>query len=418
MSDVNFSKDFYEKIKVLYTDYDNAIKRYETAICEFKKFYGDKEYKIFSAPGRTEIIGNHTDHQRGLAMAGSVNLDAVGVAAKNDKNVITVISYGYENKDIVNIDDLTVKNNEKGCSVSLVKGIVKKFSDLGYNIGGLDIYVTSNVLKGSGLSSSAAFEVLIATIINHMYCDGKETPVSIAKIARYAENVYFGKPSGILDQLASSVGGFIYIDFLDEENPIVEKIDFNYKKKGYTLCIVDTGGNHADLTDDYKHISDDLKKISSYFKKEVLREVDENVFYSNLKNLREEVNDRAILRAFHVFEENKRVLNARDCLKNDDFNSFLKILKESGNSSYKYLQNVFSTLDVNKQGIGLALFLTETFLDGKGSYRVHGGGFAGTIQAFVPNDMLCEYVEKMESIFGKGNCHKLFIRPYGAIKII
>lgn len=413
-----FTKEVLEKIELLYDNNEETKERYLNAVNTFKKLYKRDDFNIFSAPGRTEIIGNHTDHQRGMAMAGSVNLDVIGVAAKNNSDFVRVVSFGYEKEDIVNVNELDIREHEKERSVSLIRGILKAFVDLGYKVGGLDIYVSSNVLKGSGLSSSAAFEVLIATIVNHMYCDAKEDAISIAKIGKYAENVYFGKPCGLLDQLASSVGGFVYMDFCDNSNPKVEKIELNYKKEGYTLCILDTGGSHADLTNDYADISGELKKISQYFGKEVLREVPEDDFIREIKMLREKAGDRAVLRAFHVYEENKRVETAKNCLKEKDFNGFLQILKVSGNSSFKYLQNVFSPSDTKLQGLALALLLAEKILKDKGAFRVHGGGFAGTIQAFVPNELVDEYVSEMESVFGKGKCHKLFVRPLGATKIL
>ena len=413
-----FTKEVLEKIELLYDNNEETKERYLNAVNTFKKLYKRDDFNIFSAPGRTEIIGNHTDHQRGMAMAGSVNLDVIGVAAKNNSDFVRVVSFGYEKEDIVNVNELDIREHEKERSVSLIRGILKAFVDLGYKVGGLDIYVSSNVLKGSGLSSSAAFEVLIATIVNHMYCDAKEDAISIAKIGKYAENVYFGKPCGLLDQLASSVGGFVYMDFCDNSNPKVEKIELNYKKEGYTLCILDTGGSHADLTNDYADISGELKKISQYFGKEVLREVPEDDFIREIKMLREKAGDRAVLRAFHVYEENKRVETAKNCLKEKDFNGFLQILKVSGNSSFKYLQNVYSPSDTKQQGLALALLLAEKILKDKGAFRVHGGGFAGTIQAFVPNELVDEYVSEMESVFGKGKCHKLFVRPLGATKIL
>lgn len=413
-----FTKEVLEKIELLYDNNEETKERYLNAVNTFKKLYNRDDFNIFSAPGRTEIIGNHTDHQRGMAMAGSVNLDVIGVAAKNNSDFVRVVSFGYEKEDIVNVNELDIREHEKERSVSLIRGILKAFVDLGYKVGGLDIYVSSNVLKGSGLSSSAAFEVLIATIVNHMYCDAKEDAISIAKIGKYAENVYFGKPCGLLDQLASSVGGFVYMDFCDNSNPKVEKIELNYKKEGYTLCILDTGGSHADLTNDYADISGELKKISQYFGKEVLREVPEDDFIREIKMLREKAGDRAVLRAFHVYEENKRVETAKNCLKEKDFNGFLQILKVSGNSSFKYLQNVYSPSDTKQQGLALALLLAEKILKDKGAFRVHGGGFAGTIQAFVPNELVDEYVSEMESVFGKGKCHKLFVRPLGATKIL
>lgn len=410
--------EYNKMLEALYGDTEQAKERYLNAVESFEKQFGNnRELEIYSAPGRTEIIGNHTDHQCGKAVAGSVNLDIIGIVSMNNDNVIRVKSEGFSRIDVVDLSDLSVDKNEMGYSASLIRGAANKFTELGYKIGGFDMYTTSNVLKGSGLSSSAAFEVLIAVVMNGLFCESKEDAVSMAKIGKYAENVYFGKPCGLLDQTASSVGGFVYMDFCDNENPEVSKIDIDFKKYGYSLCIVDTGGNHAALTDEYASVSNDLKKLCRYFDKEVLRQVDEEEFKSKLDILRKETSDRAILRAFHVFDENRRVEELKNALENGDFDKFLSLSKASGNSSFKYLQNVFSTVDIDEQGLTLALLLTEKFLGDKGAYRVHGGGFAGTIQAFVPNDMVDSYISEMEKVFGKGKCYNLFIRPYGAVKI-
>ena len=285
-------------------------------------------------------------------------------------------------------------------------------------IKGFDLYTSSNVLKGSGLSSSAAFEVLVATVFNNLFFNGEIDAVEIAKTGKYAENIYFNKPCGMLDQTASSVGGFVYMDFENKDNPDIEKIEFDLSKYGYSLCVLDTGGNHAELTSEYAMVSGEIKEICKYFKKDVLREVDEQEFLNSLKEIRENVSDRAILRAFHVFDENKRVLKFKEALKNEDFNLILSLVKESGDSSYKYLQNVFAPSDKENQGLSLALLLSEKVLKGRGSVRVHGGGFAGTIQAYVPDFLVAEYKKETEKVFGEGKCYNLFIRKEGGIKVI
>jgi len=408
---------FEEKFKNLYHNFEIQKDRYKNTVREFEKvFGGDREIALFSAPGRTEIIGNHTDHQHGKAIAASVDLDVIAVVSLNNSNVINVKSKGYS-MDTIDISDTELKESEINKSSALIRGITEAFKKKGYEVKGFDAYTSSTVLKGSGLSSSAAFETLVGTIINHLFCEGKESPVSIAKIGQFAENVYFGKPSGLLDQTASSCGGFVYIDFESTEKPFVEKIDFDFAKTGYSLCIVDTGGNHSSLTDDYSEIFAELKDLCGYFKKEYLREVPEEDFYKALPLLKDKFSDRAITRAIHVFDENRRVDSLKEALFAGDFDSFHRLIKESGNSSYKYLQNAYSVSDVNSQGIPLALCLTEKFLNGKGSCRVHGGGFAGTIQCFVPNDMASSYKKYIESIFGADKCYILIVRPEGGIKL-
>ncbi|MEG0115122.1 MAG: galactokinase, partial [Hydrogenoanaerobacterium sp.] len=302
-------------------------------------------------------------------------------------------------------------------AASLIRGTAARFLQKGYKLGGFDAYTTSDVLRGSGLSSSAAFEVLVGTMLNHSYNDGKISAVEIAQIGQYAENFYFGKPSGLMDQTASSVGGFVAIDFKDPENPIVEKVDYDFAKSGYTLCIVDTGGNHADLTCEYAAIPEEMKNVAAFFGKSVLRDVDTQAFYDKLPELRHETGDRAVLRAIHFFAENEKAKKEADALKAGDFNKFKKIVIASGESSFNCLQNVFTTQNVDEQGLSLALALTKKMLSARGAWRVHGGGFAGTIQAFVPNDMLADYKYYIEKVFGYGNCHVLSIRPVGGIKV-
>ncbi|MEG1631699.1 MAG: galactokinase family protein [Hydrogenoanaerobacterium sp.] len=391
--------------------------RYEKAVDEFVKLYGNaREVELFSAPGRTEVGGNHTDHQHGRVLAGSVNLDVIAVCSKNDEGVIRIKSEGYR-MDEINLDDLSVQQKEINKAASLIRGTAARFLQKGYKLGGFDAYTTSDVLRGSGLSSSAAFEVLVGTMLNHSYNDGKISAVEIAQIGQYAENFYFGKPSGLMDQTASSVGGFVAIDFKDPENPIVEKVDYDFAKSGYTLCIVDTGGNHADLTCEYAAIPEEMKNVAAFFGKSVLRDVDTQAFYDKLPEVRHETGDRAVLRAIHFFAENEKAKKEADALKAGDFNKFKKIVIASGESSFNCLQNVFTTQNVDEQGLSLALALTKKMLSARGAWRVHGGGFAGTIQAFVPNDMLADYKYYIEKVFGYGNCHVLSIRPVGGIKV-
>ncbi len=404
-----YDKDF----AIMYSSVEDARKRYLDATYEFEKLYGDMDdVRLFSAPGRTEVGGNHTDHQHGRVLAGSVDLDVIAVVGKNNDNIIKIKSAGYD-MDTVDLSVLEPIAAEEGKAISLIRGMAGIYKKEGYGIGGFNAYTTSNVLKGSGLSSSAAFEVLVGVILSHLYTEGKVDPVEIAKIAQKAENIYFAKPCGLMDQMASSVGGFTGIDFNDPKAPVIEKVEFDLASHGHSLCIINTGGNHADLTDDYAAITRECRQVSEAMGKEYLREVEEEDFFKQLPALREKCSDRALLRAIHFFADNKRALDEKNALKNDDFNEFLRIIKESGNSSFRYLQNVFSSSAPLEQGLSLALALTEKFLGDKGGYRVHGGGFAGTIQVFVPTDMLEGYIAMIESAFGKGNCYVLKIRPVG-----
>lgn len=400
----------------LYTDNASARVRYSDSCDRFLEIFGEKDVELFSAPGRTEVGGNHTDHQRGCVLAGSVDMDVIAVVAKNDNNIIRLKSHGYP-MDTVDVTDLSVSQDEKGTSASLIRGMAAIFAENGYKIGGFDAYTTSNVLKGSGLSSSAAFEVLVGCILNHLYNDGVLDAVKIAQFAQRAECEFFGKPCGLMDQTASSVGGFTGIDFENPDSPIIEKVEFYLAKYGHSLCIVNTGGNHADLTDDYAAVPAECRAVANYFSKNYLREVCESDFYENIAALREKVGDRAVLRALHFFEDNRRAVLEKEALKKGDFERFLSLVNASGNSSFKYLQNVYSNADVTSQGISLALALTEQFLGGSGACRVHGGGFAGTIQAYIPNEMLDAYISMINKTFGEGNCHVLKIRKYGGIMI-
>ena len=391
--------------------------RYIKAIDRFVEIYGEKdEMYIFSAPGRTEISGNHTDHNHGCVMAGSVNLDVIAIAAPTKDGIIRVQSEGYR-MDLVDTRELAPKDKEINKSISLIRGTANRFKELGLNIGGFDAYTITNVLKGSGLSSSAAFEVLIGTILNGIYNEGSISPVLIAQIAQYAENVYFGKPCGLMDQMASSVGGIISIDFKDNDNPIITKVDFDFTSAGHALCILDTGGNHADLTSEYASIPAEMKAIAAHFGKKVLREVTLEEIIAALPELRDAFGDRAVLRALHFQNENIRVGQQVKALTEGNFDEFLNLSVESGLSSYRYLQNVYANIAPKEQGISLALFIAESILQGRGAHRVHGGGFGGTTQNFVPLDMVDEFKQKTEAVFGEGKCHILNIRPKGGIQV-
>lgn len=392
-------------------------KRYQDALQAYAALYGDSDdVFFFSAPGRTEIGGNHTDHNHGCVLAGSVNLDVIAVAAKTDEAVIHVTSAGYR-PDIIQLNDLSVHSKEVNRSSALVRGVAARFSQLGYRVGGLRAYTTSDVLKGSGLSSSAAFEVLIGTMLNHLYNNGAVGAVEIAQIAQYAENVHFGKPCGLMDQMASSVGGIISIDFADTEHPVIEQVPFDFSAAKHRLCIVDTAGNHAALTHEYAAVTDEMKAISRVMGVDYLRETTYEAVLSRLPELRKTCGDRAVLRALHFFGENARVGHEVDALRRGDFNTFLRLVTESGHSSFEYLQNIYSNSDVRFQGLSVALALAQTLLDGSGAYRVHGGGFGGTTQNFVPEDKVPEFTTTLESVFGQGNCHILSIRPCGGVAV-
>lgn len=414
----NIENGKYDKaFAILYGDVNSARERYIAACEEFEKLYPvSKDIRIFSAPGRTEVGGNHTDHQHGCVLAGGVNLDVIAIVSENDDNTIRIKSQGY-NMDTVTVGDFEKSDSEKGKAISLIKGVCHKFSSMGFKIGGFNAYTTSNVLKGSGLSSSAAFEVLIGNVVNGLFANGSVSSIEIAKIGQFAEREFFGKPCGLLDQMASSLGGFTYADFNNPSDPVTEKIDLDIKKYGYTLCVVDTGGNHANLTQDYADITIECKQISNALGVEFLRDADIEKFYSSLASLRKEFGERAVLRAFHFFNEQERVFKQRDCLKSGDFEGFLALVNESGQSSYDYLQNLYSTTAVKEQGLSLAIALTKQFLNGKGACRVHGGGFAGTIQCYIPTDLLNDYKQMIEAVYGQNSCCVLNIRPVGGFEI-
>ncbi|MBO5169208.1 MAG: galactokinase [Oscillospiraceae bacterium] len=375
----------------------------------------EKHY-VFSAPGRTEISGNHTDHQCGCVLAAAVNLETVAEVWLNGTNNIWIQSQGYPTMK-VELDDLSVREEEKNSTAALIRGVAYSFVQRGAKLRGFDAVVSSTVLPGSGLSSSAAFEVLFGTILNELFFDKKLSAVEIAQIGQYAENVYFGKPCGLMDQMASSVGGLVYMDFENPQEPIIEKIDFDLAKAGYALCIIDSGADHADLTDEYAAIPTEIREVAAFFGKEVLRQIPADTFFSALPELRGKVSDRAILRAIHIYQENSRVLKQAEALKSGNMDAFLQLVKESGRSSWMYLQNISPTGAVEHQEVAVALALCDVLLQGRGAYRVHGGGFAGTVQAFVPFDMLDAFISGIEAVLGADKCHVLNIRPQGGIRV-
>lgn len=411
---------FAERLKKVYITESEAemqTERYISLAKDFEEIFGNKDgIRFFSAPGRTEVGGNHTDHNHGRVLAAGINLDAVAITSKNDENIVRVKSRGYK-MDTVDLSDLSVIDADMGHSIALVRGMCDGFQKRGYKIGGFDACTVSSVLSGSGLSSSAAFEVLVGTCLNYLYNDGQVDAVTIAQIAQFAENVHFGKPCGLMDQMASSVGGFITIDFADPENPVIEKVDFDFAACGHALCIVDTKGNHADLTDEYAAIRTEMESVASHFGKKVLRETDEAEFYKNIPGVREKFGDRAVLRAIHFFCDNARVVSEVEALRKGNFDEFKRLICESGASSYMYNQNVYSVKKPAEQPVALGLAISEQVLKNKGAYRVHGGGFAGTIQAFVPNEMLDTYKNAVESVFGEGSCYVLLIRPLGGTEV-
>lgn len=391
--------------------------RYAAAAEKFEELYGEKPAFFFSAPGRTEVGGNHTDHNLGCVLAGGVSLDVIAAVVPTDDNKITVNSEGFP-EDVIDVTDTRAKQDELNSSAALIRGMAAGFTKNGHKVGGFKAYSTSNVLKGSGLSSSAAYEVLIGTILNGLYNDGSVSDVEVAQLAQYAENVYFGKPSGLMDQMASSVGGFITIDFGDKDDPVIKSLDFDFSASGHSLCIVDTKGNHADLTPEYAAIPPEMKSVAQFFGKEVLRQITKEQVLENIVQLREKCGDRAVLRALHFFDDNARVAKEAQALENGRFEDFLALITESGNSSLAYLQNIFAASNVSEQGLTVALYLAKQLLGGRGACRVHGGGFAGTIQAFVPNDMLDSFRSEIERVFGEGSCYVLTVRSCGGTRVL
>lgn len=412
-------RELEENFKLLYgaDGLKRAKERCERVTEGFAETFGARPQALFSAPGRTEIGGNHTDHQHGRVLAASVDMDILAAVAPNRSGVIRVQSEGYP-MITVELSRLTPQAGEENTSAALIRGVCARMMELGCGLSGrgLDAYMISDVLGGSGLSSSAAFEVLIGTILNELFFDGKCTAVEIAQIGQYAENVFFGKPSGLMDQTASSVGGVVAIDFADPAHPVVERIDYDFSRSGYTLCIIDTRSSHGDLTNDYAAITSEMGAVAAHFGKAVLRDVPLADFQAAIPVLRQECGDRAVLRALHFYEDDRRAVKEAQALKNGDFEWFLALVKQSGLSSALHLQNTWSIHDPRQQAIPLALAEAERLLD-QGAVRVHGGGFAGTIQAWVPNEELAEFKAGMEALLGEGSCHILRIRPVGGVQL-
>ena len=426
MSQIEMLKELFESKKNdqllmdIYLDeekLDYQRKRYVDAINKYKELYGDDDVEIYSAPGRSEVGGNHTDHQNGEVLAASINLDAIGIVKPLQEGTVKVVSDNYP-MITIDLNDLELKEEEKETTVALIKGVLAGFVNKGYHIGGFQAYITSDVLIGAGLSSSAAFETLIGTILSGLYNDMKVSPVEIAIIGQYAENVYFGKPCGLMDQMACSVGNLVHIDFADKKNPVVEGVSCDLGKYGYSLCITDTKGSHADLTADYAAVPAEMKAVAAVFGKEVLHGVKIEELYEKSAEIREKAGDRAYLRALHFVNENVRVQQEVVALKNGKFEEFLSVVKASGDSSFKYLQNVYTNHDVQYQNVSIALAISDTILGDDGVCRVHGGGFAGTIQAFVKNEAVEKYKKNMDHIFGEGSCSVLKIRKFGGMKVM
>jgi galactokinase len=397
------------------------INRYLGVLERYYELFPDckEDVQFFSTPGRTEVGGNHTDHNHGRVLAAGVTMDTVAVAARRDDSLIILYSHGYDGVFEVDIRDLEVKEDERETTHALIRGIAARFKELGFEIGGFNAYISSDVLRGSGLSSSASIEVLLGTILSHLYNDGQVDVKLLAMVGQYAENVYFGKPCGLMDQMACAVGGFVTMDFEDPSDPKVRKIEFDFDSKGYSLLVVDTGGSHADLTDDYASVPAEMKAVAEALGAKVCRELTMKQVVDKIPLLREKVNDRAVLRAMHFINEDHRVTRQVAALEEDNFEEFLSLIKESGNSSWKWLQNCYSAHSPLEQGVTLALALTEDFIGtiGKGACRVHGGGFAGTIQVFLPKEKVKDYIEEIEPIFGHGAVTVLGIRPVGTIKM-
>ena len=415
----SFAENQYDELLLdIYLDeskIEYQKQRYVKAIEKFEELYGETDVEIYSAPGRSEISGNHTDHQHGEVLAASINLDAIAIVKKND--VVRVVSDNYD-MITISLDDIEKKEEEEGTTTALIKGVLSGLKERGNEIGGFDAYITSDVLIGAGLSSSAAFETVIGTIVSGLYNDMKVSAVDIAIIGQYAENVYFGKPCGLMDQMACSVGSLVHIDFADKANPIIDPVSFDFAKYGYSLCITDTKGSHADLTHEYAAVPAEMRAAAAVLGKEVLHGTSIEDLLNNADEIREKAGDRAFLRAIHFVTENIRVQNAVAALRAENFDGFLKMIKASGDSSYKYLQNVYTNQDVVHQNVSVALAVSDAILGSNGVCRVHGGGFAGTIQAFVKNEAVKEYKETLDKVFGEGACAVLKIRKYGGMKVL
>ncbi|MEG0564804.1 MAG: galactokinase family protein [Hungatella sp.] len=395
---------------------ESNIKRYQNTVDSFYQEFKREDVLLFSSPGRTEISGNHTDHNHGKVLAGSINLDCVGVAAKNQSDRVNIVSETFHQSFSVDLNDLEPSEKRAG-TVDLVRGLLKGFLESGYEIGGFDAYITSNVISAAGVSSSAAFEMLLCSMLNTFFNEGRMDTVAYAHIGKFAENRYWNKGSGLLDQMACAVGGLITIDFLEPMTPVVEKIDFDFSSQNHSLIIVNTGKGHADLSEDYSSVPNEMKKVAECFGKEVCAQITEDQVIGNLAKVREYAGDRAVMRALHFFEENRRVEAEVAALKEGHFQEFLSNITASGNSSWKWLQNCYTNSNYQEQGISIALALTELFIakKQKGACRIHGGGFAGVIMAMLPNELVEEYEQYMEDAIGEGNAYRMSIRPYGAI---
>ena len=390
--------------------YMNAAERFSKACPEC----GD--IRVFSAPGRTEIGGNHTDHQHGCVIGAAVGLDAIAIASVNDTGIIRVKSDGFP-EDSIHIDDLSPKKDEQGTSAALIRGIARRFAEKGTKLRGMYVFTLSDVQPGSGLSSSAAYEMLISTMIDKCLGSGDSGAAANAAAGQYAENVYFGKACGLMDQMISSVGGAVFIDFMTPEEPEIRTVGYDLSEAGYSLCITDTRESHSDLTADYSSVPEEMKSVAVRLGCEYLRDADEEKFYEMIPQLREQCSDRAILRAAHFFAENRRARQEFEALEAGDTETFFELVNESGRSSAELLQNLYPAGDPSRQGLTLAIMMSRRFLGGNGAVRVHGGGFAGTIQAFVPTYQAEEYSAEMDRIFGEGSCKILRIRPEGSIEI-
>lgn len=410
-----------QRIKEIYVDEQRVPynrERYIRAIDRFTELFpSEKEIEIYSAPGRSEVCGNHTDHQNGMVLATSINLDAIAIVAKAEEPVIRLVSGDFPMEE-VDVADLSMKEEEQSTTTALIRGVAAGMKERGHKVGGFTAYIISDVLMGAGMSSSAAFESLIGTILSGLYNDMKVSSIEIAQIGQYAENIYFGKPCGLMDQMACSVGGMIFIDFKEKEHPEVRQVHTDFEKAGLSLCIVDTKGSHADLTPDYAAVPAEMNQVAQALGREHLREVPRETFFKELPKLWKETSGRAVLRAIHFYEEEERVLRGVKSLEESDYPGFLSVIKASGDSSAKYLQNIYSPKDVDSQNVTVALAVSESILGENGVCRVHGGGFAGTIQAFVKNEAVAAYKEQLEAIYGDDSCHVLKVRLQGGIRVL
>lgn len=414
------SGQFNGKLLDIYADESHLAyqkERYRKAVKQYEILFGNDEISIYSAPGRSEIGGNHTDHQKGEVLVAAVNVDAIAVVHKTDADTVKVVSKGYD-MITISLTNLEAKKEEEGTTKALIKGVLYSIKERGYKIGGFNAYVTSDVLIGAGLSSSAAFETVIGTIVSGLYNDMKISLVEIAMIGQYAENVFFGKPCGLMDQMASSVGNLVHIDFADEKKPVIEKVECDFAAFGYSLCLTDTKSSHADCTPEYAAVPREMRAVAGAFGKEVLRQVSKEQVLENITQIRKVAGDRAVLRAIHFMMENERVKKENQALNSGDFEIFLENVKASGDSSYKYLQNVYMNQDVEHQNVSVALALSDVILGKNGVSRVHGGGFAGTIQAFVKNEEVLNYQNYMNEVFGEGACNVYMVRKYGGMKVL